>query len=338
MKTNIGTLLLTAVVALPAMIQAQPVYTPPVGFVSVTIPANSDAAIGAPLSRADEFVGVVESISSNVITLAGTPNFTVNQFVYASGTQPKTYFLRVDSDTKEGMILKVESNTANSVTVTIPAGESLAGILTNAVDNTGSAVSISPYWTPSTLVTGVLAGTQILRYPTNVAGTNLATSSTYTFNGTNWLQGVTNVNDLTFNPGEGFTLRNNSTTTQQTISITGAVPMTGVRSRFYTLAANTTQDQRIFYNSPVPEVIGNVFPPAALVAGDRLLAFNNAATGKNKSASTTLIWNGTNWLQGVTVVTTTYQLQPGTSYVFRKNQTGANPTSVVWSDLQSYLQ
>ena len=338
MKTNIATLLLTAVVALPALIQAQPVYTPPVGFVSVTVPANSDAAIGAPLSRADEFVGVVESISSNVITLAGTPNFTVNQFVYASGTQPKTYFLRVDSDTKEGMILKVESNTANSVTVTIPAGESLAGILTNAVDTTGSAVSIAPYWTPATLVTGVLAGTQILRYPTATAGTNLSPSAVYVFNGTNWLQSTTNVNDATFNVGEGLVLRNNSTTTPQTVSITGAVPMSGHRTRLFTLAPSLAQDQRILYNSPVPEVIGNVFPPTSLAAGDRLLGFDNAATGKNKSPSVNLVWTGSAWLQGATNVTTTFQLQPGSSYVFRKNQTGATPVSVVWSDLQSYLQ
>jgi len=31
-------------------------------------------------------------------------------------------------------------------------------------------------------------------------------------------------------------------------------------------------------------------------------------------------------------------LQPGQSYVFRKAQTGATPSTVVWSDLQSYLQ
>jgi uncharacterized protein (TIGR02597 family) len=315
-----------------------PVYTPPVGFVSVTVPANSDAAIGAPLSRADEFVGVVQSISGNTITLAGTPNFAVGQFVYAAGTQPKTYFLRIDSDSKEGMVLKIDSHNNNSVTVTIPAGDSLSGVLTNQDDTNGSSVSIAPYWTPATLVSGVLAGTQILRYSSATPGTNLSPSAVYVFNGTNWLQSVTNVNDATLGVGEGIVLRNNSPSAAQTISVTGTVPMTSHRTRLFTLAPSLAQDQRILYNSPVPETIGGVFPPASLAAGDRLLAFDNAATGKNKSPAVNLVWTGSAWLQGSTNVTTTYQLQPGSSYIFRKNQTGATPASVVWADLQSYLQ
>jgi uncharacterized protein (TIGR02597 family) len=321
-----------------AVSSAMAATTDPVGFVSVTVPAASDASLGAPLGRASEFQGVIQSIAGNTITMAGTPNFAANAFVYSAGVQAKTYFLRIDSDTKEGLILPITANGTASVDVTVPAGEDLTGVLTNAANVTGSSVSIAPYWTPSTLITGVLTGTQLLRYPTNVAGTNLSSASTYVFNGTNWLQGVTNVNDVVFGPYEGFVLRNNSTTTPQTISITGSVPMTGTRNRLYTLAASTSQDLRIFYNSPIPEFIGSVFNPTALATGDRLLAFDNAAAGKNKAAAATLIWNGTAWLQGVTNVSATYQLQPGSSYVFRKAQTGASAASVVWTDLQSYLQ
>jgi uncharacterized protein (TIGR02597 family) len=321
-----------------AVSSAMAATTDPVGFVSVTVPAASDAALGAPLGRASEFQGVIQSIAGNTITLAGTPNFAANAFVYSAGVQAKTYYLRIDSDTKEGLILPITGNGTASVDITIPAGEDLTGVLTNAANGTGSSVSIAPYWTPSTLITGVLTGTQILRYPTSTTGTNLAPSITYVFNGTNWLQGVTVVNDVIFQTGEGFTLRNNSTTVAQTISITGSVPMSAHRIRLRTLAASASQDQRIFYNSPIPETIGNVFAPAALAAGDRLLAFNNAASGKNKSPTDNLVWSGTAWLQGATNVTTTYQLQPGSSYIFRKNQTGASAASVVWNDLQSYLQ
>lgn len=312
--------------------------TAPVGFVSVTVPPASDAALGAPLGRASEFQGVIQSISGNTVTFAGTPNFSSNAFVYSAGIQSKTYYLRIDSDAKEGLILPITANGTTSVDITIPSGEDLVGVLTNAADGSGSSVSIVPYWTPGTLISGVLPGTQLLRYSTTTTGTNLAPSITYVFNGTNWLQGVTNVNDVIFESGEGFTLRNNSTTVSQTVSITGAVPMTAHRLRLRTLAASATQDQRIFYNSPIPEVIGNVFPPTSLAPGDRLLAFNNAASGKNKSPTDNLVWSGSAWLQGATNVTTTYQMLPGASYIFRKNQTGGSAASVVWSDLQSYLQ
>jgi uncharacterized protein (TIGR02597 family) len=308
------------------------VSTAPVGFVSVSVPAASDAALGAPMSRASEFQGVVDSINVDVVTMSGTPNWTTNQFAYVQGVQAKTFFVRIDSGTKEGLTLTITENDVNSVKVSIPAGEDLSGI------SVGEQISISPYWTPSTLVTGVLPGTQILRYSTSTPGTNLSASATYVFNGTNWLQGTTNVNDVPFGVNEGFTLRNNSTTVAQTISITGSVPMTSHRARLYTLAPSTTQDIRMFYNSPIPETIGNAFPSGSLAPGDRLLAFDNSATGKNKSASTTLVWSGSAWLQGSTNVTTTYQLTPGSSYIFRKNQTGASAASVVWSDLPSYLQ
>lgn len=311
------------------------VETDPVGFVSVTVPANSDVALGTPLGRASEFKGVIQSITGNTITLAGTPNFGVNALVYSNGTQPKTYYLRIDSDSKEGLCLPISANGTASVDITIPSGEDLTGVLTNAANGIGSSVSIVPYWTINTLFTGAIAGTQILVTSTATAGINLPTT-TYTFNGTNWLKGPTASNDDFLLVTQGVTVRNNSTTTALTLSVTGSVPMTSHRMRLATLAPNTRQDIRFFYNSPVPEVVGSVFNVGSLVPGDQLLYIDNAASGKNKP-SITLVWNGTNWLQGPTAVTNTFTLQPGQSYLFRKNQS-ASPSSVVWADLQSYLQ
>lgn len=309
--------------------------TAPVGFVSVAVPANSDVALGAPLGRASEFQGVIQSISGSIITFAGTPNFGTNIFVYSVGVQSKTYFLRIDAGTKEGLILPIIANANNSVEVTIPAGEDLTGINTVLANGNGEEISIAPYWTVGTLFSGAIAGTQILVTSSSSSGINLPTT-TYTFNGTNWLKGATPSNDDVLNVGQGLIVRNNNTTTQLTLSVTGAVPMTAHRMRLSTLASNTRQDIRIFYNSPVPEVIGNVFNVGSLVPGDQLLYVDNAAAGKNKP-TVTLVWNGTNWLQGATAVTTTFNLLPGQSYLFRKNQS-ASPSSVVWSDLQSYLQ
>jgi len=313
------------------------VYTPPVGYVSLTVPANSDAALGAPLERASEFQGIVQSINGNVITLAGQPGWATNRFVYEAGVQSKTYYLRIDSDSKEGLTLPIASNDSSSVTVTIPAGEDLSGILTNAVDGSGngSTVSISPYWTISSLFSGAIPGTQILVSPTTTPGINLPLV-TYTFNGTNWVRGSSFANDDVIGTNQGLLIRNNSTTTAVNLTITGAVPMSQHRMRLSTLAANTRQDIRFFYNSPVPEVIGSVFNVGSLNPGDQLLFIDNTATGKNKPAGT-LIWNGSNWVQGSTIVTSTFSLNPGQSYIFRKNQS-STPSSVLWADVQSYLQ
>lgn len=329
-------LTLGVLVALSTVQGQTTVSTDPVGFVSVSVPTQSDVALGAPLHRPSEFQGVVQSISGNVLVVAGAPGWSANQFVYVQNVQPKTYYVRIDSGAKEGMVAQITQNDSTSVTVTAPAGEDLTGILTNAADGTGDFISIAPYWTLSSLVAGAVAGTQVLVLPSNVAGINLS-PTTYTFNGTNWLRGATVSNDDVIAPYQGVTVRNNSTTTVLSLTMTGSVPMSAHRLRLATLAANTRQDTRIFYNSPIPEVIGSVFNSSALMAGDQFLYTDNSASGKNKP-STTLVWNGTNWLQGATVVTGTFTLQPGQSYVFRKNQTGATPSGLVWSDIPPYLQ
>ena len=307
--------------------------TDPVGTMSLTIPAASDYALGVPLHRSTEYLGVIQSISGNIITVAGTPGWTASQFVYASGTQPKTYYARIDSGTKEGLIAKVTANDTTSVTVTLASGDDLSGVLTNAANTNGDYISIIPYWTPGTLFGNLPVGTQLLRFPSNAAGINLSSSATYIFTGSSWFQGTTNVTDTELPAGEGLVLRNNSAATVS-ISITGSVPMSNHRLLLRTLAANTRQDIRFFYNSPVPEIIGNI--GLGLNLGDQLLVIDNSTPGKNKSASATLIWTGSAWFQGTTNVTNTFALQPGSSYILRKAQT-ASPTTFTWSDVQSYL-
>ena len=339
MKKSLLAVAVSLAASLYSQAQSSSVTTDPVGFVSVTVPAASDAALGAPLGRANEYQGVIQSLSgttgSVTLTVAGTPGWLASQFVYAVGTQPKTYYVRIDTGTaREGLIGTITANDATSITFTVPTGDDLVGVKTNAVDGTGDSISIAPYWTLQTLVTGVPAGTQLLTYPTNVAGLNVAAAVTYVFTGTNWQQGATVMNDVILPPGQGFTLRNNSASAV-TISITGSVPMATNRFVVRTLAANTRQDQRIFFNSPVPETIGNT--GLGTQAGDQLLIIDNSIAGKNKSSSLTLTWTGTQWKNGANDVTTTYQLQPGSSYILRKAQT-ASPTSVVTTHLQSYLQ
>ncbi len=336
------TILAAAAVSLMGSLysQAQSVVTDPVGFVSVTVPAQSDAALGAPLGRANEFQGVIQSVSgttgSVVITVAGTPGWTASQFVYASGTQSKTYYARIDSGVREGLIGTITANDTSSFTITVPTGDDLVGVLSNAANGTGDNVSIAPYWTLGTLVTGVPNGTKVFTYSTSSVGVNLAPANTYSYNTTvpGWFKGATPSDDVILPPMQGFTVRN-STAGAITVSITGSVPM--ATHRLIVRMNSTKQDQRIFFNSPVPEYVGNT--GLGLAQGDQLLIIDNSTTGFNKANSITLTYNATvaKWFKGGTDVDQVYQLQPGASFILRKAASASSQTTVD-SHLQSYLQ
>jgi len=320
--------------------QTTSVATEPVGFVSVTVPAASDAAVGAPLAQASVYQGVIQSISgtgpSYVITAAGTTGWTTGQFVFAQGTQNSYYYVQIATGNREGLVAMVTANDSSTITVTVPTGDDLNNVSTNAAPispaTTGDSITIVPYWTLPTLITGVPNGTQAILYPTNVAGTNLS-GTLYTLTSNGWKQGSTDATYTYLPPYQGFTLRNNSASAI-TVSITGSVPMATSRMILRTINAGVSQDQRIFFNSPVPEYLSNT--DLGINPGDALYVIDNTATGKNKSG-VKIQWTGSKWLQGGTDVTSTYQLLPGTSYILRKIQT-SSPGTVVSSGLQSYLQ
>lgn len=318
--------------------QAQSVVTDPVGFVSVTVPAQSDAALGAPLGRANEYQGVIQSISGNVITVAGTPGWLASQFVYVAGTQPKNYYARIDSGIREGLIGAITANDTTSITITVPTGDDLVGVLTNAVNTPGDTISIAPYWTLGTLITGIPTGTKIFTYSESSKGINIAPANTYSYNATvgGWFKGTTPADDVVLPPMKGFTIRNSSASAI-VVSITGSVPMATSRLVVRTLEDNSKQDQRIFFNSPVPEFVGNT--GLGKTQGDQLLIIDNSTTGFNKANKDTLTYNATlsKWFKGSTDVDQTYQLQPGASYILRKASVLVHQDYIT-SHLQSYLQ
>jgi uncharacterized protein (TIGR02597 family) len=88
-------LLLVANAVLLPPVFAQSATSEPVGFTTTSLLANSDTVISIPFTRVPEFTGAVQSVSGNVITVAGTPGWTPNKFVYAAGLQPKSYFVLI---------------------------------------------------------------------------------------------------------------------------------------------------------------------------------------------------------------------------------------------------
>src|SRR3982751_6831761 len=50
------------------------VATDPVGFANISLPANSETYITVPFTRPADFVGAIQSVSTNTMTITGSPN------------------------------------------------------------------------------------------------------------------------------------------------------------------------------------------------------------------------------------------------------------------------
>jgi len=341
MKTKAcATLLSLALVGAGSLFAVTTATTDPVGFVSVTVPATSDAVLAVPLNRTAEFKGVIQSISGTTITVAGTsPAWTSNQFVQNLPSQTKTYAVLFATGAKEGMTALVTGNGSNSLTIQLSAGDDLSGVLTEAANGagTGDHIDVVPYWTPAALLTTAPpTDTQIMLFSGTVAGINIATSKSYTYDA-GWYDDDTfaNADNLALKFGQGFVLRNKAAT-PMTISMVGSVPMTKSRNLIRTLASNTVQDVVITIGSPIPEKIGNF--GVGFGDGDEIQVYNNATSGYNKAPSKIYFYDTGAWYDGDTFanVTTTLDLQPGFGYLFRLHAT-PSPATFTQSTLPSYL-
>jgi uncharacterized protein (TIGR02597 family) len=345
MKSNpLPTVLLALGLTLQAASAQTPVTTDPVGFVNVTVPANSDATIAVPMNRAPEFKGVISAISGNTITVAGTPNWTANAFVQNLPGQTKTYAIQIASGTKEGMIGKVTANGTNTLTVQLDAGDDLTGVVAGA---SGDQIDVMPYWTPASIFSVVPpVGFEISGFEVGDVGVNFGASEIYSHVGANDWEDLINGGSVPHTPlrfGSALIARNSSSSAF-TPAFVGSVPMSTFRIRLSTRAAGVAQEQYVGFLSPVPEKIASSTNPNSIgipvVAGDTILGFNNAATGYNKGAEEIYQWTGFAWedvINGVEVTPEVESLKPGFGYIFQKAAT-SSPVSVVWSKTPSYLQ
>lgn len=313
------------------------VNTDPVGFVSVTVPANSDAVLAVPMNRTSEFKGLTSALSgtsgSVTITVAGSPGWTAGQFAPLA-TANKTYALQLASGAKEGLTLPITNNGTNTLIVTVDPSDDLTGVLAN-----GEQIDVMPYWTPSSLLGNLVAGTQYLGYENVSAGVNKSSSEQYAATGSGWENEATS-DDASHSPlsfGRSFVIRNNQPS-QLSISFVGSVPMTASRIRLTALATNTDQDIRFGFMSPIPESINTLGFPAQ--TGDTILVFNNAAAGINKSSFKSYTYDSGTWYDDSTetAIDSTVKLEPGNGYMYRKfRQSSPALQSFVWQKVPSYL-
>ena len=314
------------------------VATDPCGFVSVNIPANSDFHFTVPLVQPPQFVGTIQSASGNTIfvnQLNGLPNWTPNSLVYVQGTQSTTYYALMASGTKEGMHCPITANGTNSLTID-PGTDSLTGVVTGT---NGDSIKVVPYWTLSTLFTNFASPslpdqTQAMIFD-GVQGINTSAAVVYTYYaGYGWYNGGTPANDVCISPGQSMVIRNVSGSAFQ-LNVTANVPVNKHYAMLSTTVANQPQDNPIGYLSPTPSTLGQV--GLGISDQDQLLVFDNTASGYNKSATQVITYYlGYGWYEGGAEVDSTFQLQPGYSYILRKAAT-ATPASVLWQNEQPYL-
>lgn len=316
----------------------------PTGFCRIPILGSSDTLVSIPFSRPESMIGFVESAQDPTVTIKGSPNWIVNQWVYAAGSQTNTYYLQIRSGVLEGHRFRILSNQSNSLTVVLN-GESLVGLQPTDL------VSIVPYWTLGTVFPagrGVHASafpssrlTEVLRPDLNGAGVNRSATGTYYFWQGNWRQvgaGTAIKNDDVLVPDAYFIVRHNVPVSTELMA-RGGVVTNGWR---IPLSVRTSGKQDNIVALPRPYGVSlnesglrsaNAFS-ASLFPGtrtDELFVFNNSVTGKNKSPSATYYYWNSAWRRvgsGNTDVGNDIVFAPGTGVVIRKAAGSTSPTWV----------
>jgi len=329
----------------------------PAGFYRLGCRGNSDTIVSIPFSRPATNSSRVESIAGSVVTVSGTPGWLVNQFVYVSGTQSNTYYVRFLSSAKEGSYYPVVANGDNSLTL------SLGGDDISSVTN-GTRLSVIPYWTLGTAFPGgkgVIATalsfsrkTEVMIPNVNGVGINLSPGSPYYFlTNVNFPNGIwqqagaspTNKNDDVLLPDNYFIVRNN-TASSTVFTARGSVPISRLT---VPLAAEnfTKQDNFVALTRPATNTLNEsgliqsgafLGSPTTFSRTDELLVFNNEVAAKNKAPSARYFYlsPSNTWCQvgsGTTDMGNQPVFTPGTGFIIRKQ---TNAVSSLWSNLPNY--
>jgi uncharacterized protein (TIGR02597 family) len=339
---------------------AQSVVTDPVGFTTLTCPASSDTFVSVPFTRPPEFVGATASATANTITVSGSP-WTVNQFVYVAGSQPKTYFVLIGPHTstnpKEGLVYQITSNTANTLTVNA-GGDDLSSIVA------ATQILVIPYHTLASVFPASDAGVSFIISPSSInrqtqllipnysgVGINLAPSVTYFYFNSAWRRfGSPLTEDHSDDPivnAGYFTLRNAATGT--TLTTLGSVLTKNTTIPLFTRvgATSVTQDNFVSVIRPIDVKLNDLglitsgaflSSPSSINRIDQLLAFDNAQVAINKSPSSTYYYLNSAWRKFGQPTTTDFgndTIAAGTGFIIRKGGTPAGATSL-WKNSPTY--
>jgi len=326
----------------PGQAQSVTVVTDPAGFYLFALPSNSDTIVSIPFTRPADFVGQIASVTGNVISVAGSVNWSSNQYVYSAGIQSNTYYVFINTGPGVGIHYPITNNTANSLNLDLGGAN-----LTNV--SAGASLAIIPFWT---LGTALPLGGGILDSPTPGArateilipdlagvGTNLSASRVYYHWNGSWRsvgQGAAVEDDVVLRRDSYFIVRQNFAS-NAVLTTFGAVPMRTQQVLLATAAA-TKRDNSVALARPAQQTLtgSGLFESGAFNASsatnartDELLVFDNSLGQKNKTPAAVYYYWSNAWRQvgaGTNDVGSTPVFVPGVGVIVRKNATIGAPT------------
>ena len=313
------------------------------GYNQLTLLGNSDTFVSLPYTRAGVFVQIVSSISSNVVTVSGTPNWAPNQFVYSTQTQTNTGFARFSSGAANGKLYTITANGLNTLTLNL-GSDSLSNVVA------GDVLTIESYWTPATIFpngAGIFASptpgnryTEVLLPDSSTAGINLSATKVLYFNAGVWKQvgqGITSHNDDVLSPNSFFIVRHN-VPTNSTLTVLGSVVSAKMAVQLQA-SPSTQQDNNVALARPVAISLDDsgLITSGAFLASplpgnrtDELQIFDNSVAQKNKSSSAVYYYWSSAWRRvgaGSTDVGADQVFTPGAGIVIRK---ATNSAGAMW--------
>ncbi len=344
---------------------AQTAYTTPVGYVSQTCKANSDTIVGVPLRQSSVGAGAL-SVNpdtstipgSAILTLSGTPGFTVNAFA-------NTHYAKFKDGPAAGQWFVITANTASSLTVNLN-GATLSAVSTNALAvlkfwtlaeliNPATATT-DPLTTPNAIVASLstaLGGrrTEVLIPSLSGVGTNLAPTVAYFIHGGIWKKagaGNTDFGTDQLWPDSYVIIRNPAAVTADTkYTIAGEVEPNEFD---YPLATQSAikQDNYISLIRPIDVSLNGLglANTTAFLAStstalggrrDELLVFDNAAAARNKAPSASYFVHAGIWKKagGGNTDFGTDVIPAGQGFIIRKYQSGTGET-FNWNNTPTY--
>ena len=320
------------------------VTTDPVGFTTTSCLGNSDTYLGIPFTRPPEFTGTVQSVNGSTLTVNGNLGWTVNQFVYSAGMQPKHYYVLIGnggtSNPKEGRIYPVAGNGSNTLNVETTF-DNLNGVTTN------TQILLIPYWTPATIFPPSDAGVSftttvsppsyqtLFRVPNYSAiGVNQPYAVEYYFNNGSWKRvspaGIGDDDPLL--PDGYFVVRNANGAPTLPLTTLGSVLMKKLSVPLLT-SRTQQQDNAIAMIRPVdvPLVWTGLAPiDESFTENDQLLVFDNSQSGFNKPPRAIYVFRD-GWKLSTDLTTDHGNdlIPPGSALIVRK---GATTDGTVFSN------
>lgn len=308
------------ILGITAAFGAEPIFTDPVGYVKLgnttagqdAVAAYTDVNLALPLEAESAFSGLVAATTATTITIQGSPTWTTDQWVPASGAP---YTAIISSGAENGIRGLITNNSSDTLTIAVTT----PGALTNVA--VGDSIQIRKCWTLGTIFANaaVTDNCQILVFDETKSGVNHGSAINYLFFGGNWYNATNGLvsNDIVLHPGESFVFRS-SAASIPSFTLFGDVPTASSRIDL-TKDGLGAEDTEIAHPSPTPKTVGSLSIPAQ--DNDQLLVYDNTSNGINKGSTVNLIYAAGSWYDASTGsnVSATFKLPPGQGFVFRRS-------------------